>query len=203
MVSADEIKIGVKFGGCSLRYDEISEILLKHLGGNWLWCVTILTVSLFITSTNTLHAQNGTTSAQLGCDRGNAVDCFQASVDAYNSRGARDSNFIRYLRRSCELGYANGCSSLGQFTSRGEGVPRNPQVASQLFRKGCDGGSGYGCWRAASELLDQEPRTRASELQAISFFRRSLSAGGLSDEQVVIARTMISNWERNGRLSPR
>lgn len=78
--------------------------------------------------------------------------------------------------RSCELGYAAGCSNLGVLHAGGKGVAQDDGKAAQLFEQACDGGDAIGCFNLAS--MTYSGRGVSKDLRgAVSLFRQACDAG--------------------------
>jgi len=52
---------------------------------------------------------------------------------------------VTLLRRSCDLGSANGCMAAGVFLEVGDGVPQDLDAAAALYGRACEGGAGPAC----------------------------------------------------------
>lgn len=83
--------------------------------------------------------------------------------------GLKDAciSLLEYMRKegtdplasACDRGDGAGCFVLGSLFSAGAGVPKNPDMAFELFRKSCDVGWPRGCGRLGlSYLLGQGVR---------------------------------------------
>ena len=70
----------------------------------------------------------------------------------YVGRGIAKSHFKQYAsavsdyRRAIELGYPLGYFWLGNAYMSGEGVPKDERRAKEIYKKGCDMGSGFSCY---------------------------------------------------------
>ena len=52
---------------------------------------------------------------------------------------------LKYMKKSCDLGYGVGCVFLGDMYLYGYGTRTNPQLARELYGKACDLGNQEGC----------------------------------------------------------
>jgi len=98
------------------------------------------------------------------CESGDAKACLKAgklySNDPENAQySASDAASIaaNYYKRSCLLGYAEGCTTYGMhFYADTERDPKKDDL--YYFKKGCDGGDQTGC-----TLLKMAPHAENSE----------------------------------------
>jgi TPR repeat protein len=84
----------------------------------------------------------------------------------------------RYYADAIKAGYALSCSNLGVMYMNGEGLPRNPNKAAELFRTGAEHGDAVGMFFYANCLygglgVTKDPRA------ATEYFRRAAKAGNL------------------------
>lgn len=59
--------------------------------------------------------------------------------------GKNDVTVFRLASRTCEAGYAQGCSGLGDLYFMGVGSAQDSAKAAELYRQGCEGGDARGC----------------------------------------------------------
>jgi uncharacterized protein len=104
-----------------------------------------------------------------GCQAKSAAACFQAGNEA--SPGVIDERGVRYWKKACELGSANGCSLAGSALER-----KDKAAALALHEKGCtlDDTSGlesdsanYQPCRKALALLEASGKTDPARLATI------------------------------------
>ena len=50
------------------------------------------------------------------------------------------------FKKSCDMGYSEGCFSLGILYGKGQGVSQDYQKAVELYKKSCDMGYAQGCY---------------------------------------------------------
>ncbi|HBL30276.1 MAG TPA: hypothetical protein DD490_25870 [Acidobacteria bacterium] len=76
---------------------------------------------------------------------------------------------LELYRRSCDTGYAEGCSALGGALLEGRGIAADPERASALFEQACQNGSGSACAAGARQAMD--------EARAFDFAARACDQG--------------------------
>lgn len=108
-------------------------------------------IFIFAASFIFLNAESFQKSAD-ACEEENAGACYDAgriySAEAYKyknyDRIEAASKVASFYKKSCELGYAQGCTAYGM--SYAADKNRDTQKdALYYFRKGCDGGDQAGC----------------------------------------------------------
>ena len=82
------------------------------------------------------------------CNEGNAKKCWEVA-DMYSFGMGVDKvdifKTIKYFKKSCEMGYQEGCVSLGMRYILGQGVKQDYSKGIDLYRKACDAGHSGGC----------------------------------------------------------
>jgi hypothetical protein len=63
------------------------------------------------------------------------------------ARDVDPAQAVGFYRQSCDLGYAGGCSYLGDAMVGGLGIPRDRARGLELLRRGCKGEYGWACQR--------------------------------------------------------
>ncbi len=76
----------------------------------------------------------------------------------------------------CHRGAARACSTAGYFFEVGEGVPKDPDKARQLYLSGCTGGDGRGCGNLGV-MYDLGVSVERDVTQALVMYRRGCRAG--------------------------
>jgi len=88
----------------------------------------------------------------INCDENNAEACLNAgkiySAQAYKekdyNREKADSKVASFYKKSCDLGYAEGCTAYAM--SYPAHIEKNPNKdARYYFKKACDGGDEIAC----------------------------------------------------------
>lgn len=88
----------------------------------------------------------------------------------------RDSELADALPKCTDKRFSDGCAALGERYANGTIGEVNLDVAFQLFTRGCDGGSTYGCNSAGWASLHGRG-TPANLAVAAGFFARACSTG--------------------------
>ncbi|MGP0074267.1 MAG: tetratricopeptide repeat protein [Bryobacteraceae bacterium] len=132
------------------------------------------------------------------CDLGRQESC--NSLIAFMKKGGNQA-----LATACDRGDGAGCFLLGSLVSGGAGVPNDPALAFELFKKSCDVGWWRGCGRLGVSYLNGQGtpvnpdmaianfekgcqgRNAASCLEAAQFYHRG--KGGYKLE--VLARIRL------------
>ncbi len=101
---------------------------------------------------NTFLAADMLDSSIVACDAGDAVACYGAgksySLEGYKKTTANNAEtagrVASYYKKSCDLGYAKGCTAYG--TIYGADKKGDSQLdAAYYFELGCDGGDMTAC----------------------------------------------------------
>lgn len=99
------------------------------------------------------------------CDRGDGPACVEVAT-LHRELGDLPLAAL-YAQRACDLGDPFGCAALARAWERGEGIPRDPAVATVFYVSACLGGHGPSCMSAA---------TGVGEADAAEFQRRGCAA---------------------------
>jgi len=82
------------------------------------------------------------------CNDGNAKKCWEVA-DMYSFGMGVDkadaAKTIQYYRKSCDMGYQEGCISLGMRYILGQGIKQNYSKGIDLYKKACNLGHSDGC----------------------------------------------------------
>src|SRR6185436_7798282 len=91
------------------------------------------------------------------CGAGDAVACLELARPGRSRQKAEKAvasayeKAIALLRDACEVGVAGHCDELGQLHERGEGTPRNPKKAKELYERACELDHPAGCFDLARQ----------------------------------------------------
>lgn len=77
---------------------------------------------------------------------------------------------------SCESGDKKGCAPIGEAYRDGTLVPKSPEFAARLFRRGCDAGEPMAC-RLLAEALQKGSGVAADPGQAAALLAKSCELG--------------------------
>ena len=109
--------------------------------------ITVLSIILF----TLLYAQS-LDEHKMDCDAGSAEACYQAG-ELYSSQASKEKDYdskkaahevATLYKKSCELGYAKGCTSYAMSYAADTKKDLNKD-AEYYFKKGCDAGDQTGC----------------------------------------------------------
>ncbi len=111
----------------------------------------VTTAVLLMGAISTLNAQSFEEKV-IDCDAGNAKACHDAgkiySAEAFKGKdydSATAASWVAsYYRKSCDLGYAEGCTAYAMIYAADREKDLG-QDARYYFQKGCDGGDEKGC----------------------------------------------------------
>ena len=123
---------------------------------------------------------------------------FSVSASAAPAAGAEPS--VKELQTACfARSDAAACASLGVANMFGEGVPKNPRMAAELFGKACAGGSALGCFNLAR--LHTRGRTVERDLKkAGELYERGCQLGDAeSCEESAHALRAAGKFRESGR----
>ena len=101
---------------------------------------------LYATGSASLIGKDDRRAASLyvkGCDRGDALGCYNAGLMSDDGRGVpRDhSRAAARYAEGCEMGSSVACTNLGFLYENGRGVGKDRARAAALYQRGCDGTS--------------------------------------------------------------
>jgi len=112
----------------------------------------LLWSTLLLSSTSILLYASLFETRQIDCGEGDAKACFEAgkaySQEGYKEKGYDEkkaaSKVASLYKRSCELGYAEGCTAYAM--SYGADAHKDPDKdARYYFRKACESGDPTAC----------------------------------------------------------
>ncbi|MGH9443675.1 MAG: hypothetical protein ACRD16_15535 [Thermoanaerobaculia bacterium] len=87
--------------------------------------------------------------SELGCGRGDAFGCFNASA-IYSAGSGVEASPVKatsFLEKACRAGDGEGCFDLAIAYEKGTGVPADRGRASEAFKRACDLGFSKACGR--------------------------------------------------------
>ncbi|MBO6935835.1 MAG: sel1 repeat family protein [Deltaproteobacteria bacterium] len=114
-------------------------------------------------------AETPTLAQTLDCDDEDGSVCLARGREAKSARMWELAG--RYFEASCELGHGEGCGELASALLRGRGVTEDPERATAIAHRGCDGTRTGSCvvfaWMLERGYADLEPDPqRAAEIYA-------------------------------------
>ena len=89
--------------------------------------------------------EHGRDFSILGCDRGDGFGCFNAAICYSSGAEADPAKAASFFDRACKLGDGEGCHALAVAYQKGNGVERNPGMATALEKQACDLGFAASC----------------------------------------------------------
>jgi TPR repeat protein len=122
---------------------------------------------------------NGGEVAARECDRGDALGCFLSGIVVRDSSERGAESAVRFFEKSCNDGFADACSALGEAYRDGRGAPRDDAKARDAFHRACENGSSSGC---TSEAFQYATGTgaRRDDAWATPIFERGCDLGSAS-----------------------
>ncbi|GEM_PF-5131728 len=106
-------------------------------------------------------AGNAYLECRLNCLAGNAASCLGLAYDA-ETDAKRRAEAIRYYRRACSLGAANGCTNYAASIWAGTHTAAELVCARRIFEKSCAAKEPFACGMVGRLMLESEnPASRA------------------------------------------
>ena len=117
--------------------------------------------------------------AARACAGGDGLGCFLSGLLADGASGLGADAAARFYGRSCDEGFADGCSALGEAHRDGRGAARDDKKSADAFHRACENGSSSGC---TSEAFQYATGTgvRRDDAWATTIFERGCDRGSAS-----------------------
>lgn len=114
---------------------------------------------------------------ELACKGGEAIACFNLGFRAESGTLASNKEIAAsYYRRSCELGYAEGCYYIGVMLRYGDGVEKDEAGGLRLYEKSCQAGYSRAC-SAIGSLFETGTGAEKSNEKATKYYRQACDSG--------------------------
>lgn len=142
------------------------------------------------------------TKAVAGGSKSSAINLYVA-IDKKQGSAQEAAQAVKLLTGLCDAGEAKACSYLGEIYETSDGlVARDWNASARYFTKACDGNVGHSCWRLAMSYVIGSPSTPKNHAKAAALYKRSLSLGGLTEQQERMAQTAALAYDKYGRIDP-
>ena len=107
------------------------------------------------------------------CESNSGKSCIDRVLEFFNGEGDKAASM---WRKSCEGGYALGCSTLGWMYAEGRGVAQDEAKAVSLYRQACEGGNALGC-NNLGVMYEQGRGVAQDDAEAVSLYRLACEGG--------------------------